>query len=364
MDCISINYKKANAQIRGAFAFSEEKQKQFLYDIREKSSAFAGVILCTCNRTELYFCGANEENILSLLSLYSGIDTEVIKQTAMFFCGAKAISHLFCVCCGVDSMVIGEDEILGQTKNAYKNSCAWGNSCRELNVIFQSAFACAKQIKTETALSNVSVSAATLTANAAAKNGSNILMVGASGNIGRIIAKDLLSHKNISLTITVREHSPDSYILSHSRVRAVPYRERYKYIDEADSIISATSSPHYIFTRSETEQHIRTQKNRLFIDLAVPHDIDRKIAGLKNISLIDIDHFRNIAADNNIKKMHSAELAKKLIEIQCDEVQKTLALQNFLDENKTAEDRVFLYKLRPNLSAAQFEAVLEAIKKE
>ncbi len=363
MNCISINYKKANAQIRGAFGFSAEKQRQFLSDIRKKCSVSAGVILCTCNRTELYFCGG-EEKLLSLLSLYSGISTEVIKQTAMFFCDAKAISHLFRVCCGVDSMVIGEDEILGQTKNAYKNSCEWGNSNRELNVIFQSAFACAKQIKTETALSNVSVSIATLTANAAAQNGSNILMVGASGKIGQTIAKNLLSHKNITLTVTIRQHSPDRYILSDSRVKAVPYQERYEYIDRADSVISATASPHYTFTRLKAEEHIRTPKKRLFIDLAVPHDIDREIAGLQNASLIDIDYFRHLAADNNIKKMHSAELAESLIEKQCDEVQKTLALQKFLDENKVTENNAFLYKLRPTLSAAEFTAVLKAIKKE
>ena len=150
MNCISINYKKANARIRGAFAFDINKQKNFLSEIAKNHEA-CGVILCTCNRTEVYFCGCDEEKILSLLSKYSGTDTQIIKQTAMFFCGEKALSHLFCVCCGVDSMVIGEDEILSQTKNAYQNSLRSGNVNSEINIIFQSAFACAKKIKTQTA---------------------------------------------------------------------------------------------------------------------------------------------------------------------------------------------------------------------
>lgn len=363
MNCISINYKKANARIRGAFAFDINKQKNFLSEIAKNHEA-CGVILCTCNRTEVYFCGCDEEKILSLLSKYSGTDTQIIKQTAMFFCGAKALQHLFCVCCGVDSMVIGEDEILSQTKNAYQNSLRSGNVNSELNIIFQSAFACAKKIKTQTALSNVSVSAATLAANCAAKNGSEILVIGASGKIGKIIVKDLLSHKNKSVTVTIRKHSPDMYILSDSRVKCVPFDERYNYIDSADCIISATSSPHYIFTRYETEKYINTPKKRLFIDLAVPHDIDKEIALLENVSLIDIDHFKNIAADNNIKKMHSADLAKKMIQNQCEEVQKTLALQNFFAQNQKTENKKLLYKLRDSLSAEQFSAVLEAIKKE
>lgn len=364
MNCISINYKKANAQIRGAFAFDINKQKQFLSEIAEKCSVLSGVILCTCNRTELYFCGGNEEKILSLLSVYSGIDTEIIKETAMFFCEIKAISHLFCVCCGVDSMVIGEDEILNQTKNAYQNSQKWGNTCSELNIIFQSAFACAKKIKTETALSNVSVSIATLAANSAVKNGTEILVIGASGKIGQTTVKNLLSHKNINLTVTIREHSPDMYILSDRRVKCVPYHERYKYIDIADCIISATASPHYTFTRSKVENNIKTLKKRLFIDLAIPHDIDKEIALIKNVSLIDIDYFKNIAADNNIKKLHSAELAKIIIKNQCEEVQKALALQNFLAKNHTSENNSLLYKLRSKLSAEQFSAVLNAMKKE
>ncbi len=364
MNCISIHYKKANAQIRGAFGFPAEIQEQLLSEMAEICGVPASVLLCTCNRTELYFCGGEEAKILALLSRYSGIHTEIIKQTAMFFCGARAITHLFRVCCGVDSMVIGEDEILGQTKTAYQNACQWGTVCRELHVIFQAAFACAKQIKTETALSNVSVSIATLCANTAAKHGSEILVVGASGKTGQTIVKDLLSHKNSSVTVTIRQHVPDRYILSDSRVRTVPYPDRYQYIDRADCIISATASPHYIFTCSEVEKHIHTPKNRLFIDLAVPHDIDREITGLAQVSLIDIDYFRNIAADHNIKKLHSAELAEKWIEVRCEEVQKTITLQNFLAGYQGKQDPAFLYPLRSTLSAEQFSAVLDAMKKE
>lgn len=358
MNCISINYKNADEGIRSSFAFAEEIQKRISKKLSEC------VILCTCNRTEIYFCGDINAGI-AVLSEFSGIAVDEIKKYAMVFMGRRAALHLFRVACGIESMVIGEDEILGQTRNAYKNACEFCRTNSELNIYFQSALACAKKIKTETELSGVSVSTATLTANVAAKFCENpkILVIGATGRIGQTIVKNLISHRNVSVTVTLRHHSKELFSSSNSEVSVIGYKERYSFIDEFDCVISATSSPHYTVTYSELRKHIHTDKKRLFIDLSVPHDIDKRIEECENIQIIGIDYFENLAHENNIRKTDSIEIAKKYIEKEADTAEKNLLVQSFLAEyNPNADEKKLICKLKSELSAEQLSAVLKVMK--
>ena len=185
------------------------------------------------------------------------------KQIFLFY-DDKAISHLYNVVSGIDSMVIGEDEILGQIKRAY----AFAQRCKttgyELNTVFQAAIACAKRIKTETALSKTSVSMATLAANEVARLGENVsvMVIGATGKIGTSLVKNLVSHKNISIITTLRNHNND--LTYRNDVSAVEYNDRYKYIDKVDCLISATSSPHYTITYYDLQKCLKENKNRFF----------------------------------------------------------------------------------------------------
>lgn len=208
---------------------------------------------------------------------YSGFEVSRLSKQIFLFYDDKAISHLYNVVSGIDSMVIGEDEILGQIKRAY----AFAQRCKttgyELNTVFQAAIACAKRIKTETALSKTSVSMATLAANEVARLGENVsvMVIGATGKIGTSLVKNLVSHKNISIITTLRNHNND--LTYRNDVSAVEYNDRYKYIDKVDCLISATSSPHYTITYYDLQKCLKENKNRFFIDLAVPPDIDREI---------------------------------------------------------------------------------------
>lgn len=134
-----------------------------------------------------------------------------------------------------------------------------------------------KRIKTETVLSKTSVSMATLAANEVARLGENVsvMVIGATGKIGTSLVKNLVSHKNISIITTLRNHNND--LTYRNDVSAVEYNDRYKYIDKVDCLISATSSPHYTITYYDLQKCLKENKNRLFIDLAVPPDIDREI---------------------------------------------------------------------------------------
>ena len=359
MKAISISYRNADVSVRERFAFDESGYS----DITEKLGK--SVILCTCNRTELYFTGRPVREAVKFLAEISGMDN--ITEYIRIYEDVKAMRHLFRVACGIDSMVIGEDEILRQVKEAYAEACKRESTDFTLNTVFQAAVACAKRIKTETALSVTPVSAATIAANEAAHLGDNVnvLMIGASGKIGSATLKNLLPHKNVHITQTARSHTAGD--VHFDNVRTVPYDRRYEFMDEADCIISATSSPHFTVTAKKLAAALKTAKPRLFIDLAVPPDIERSDAAA-GARFIGIDDIGALAKHNNELKMSAAEQAEFIINEEIDELQKKLAFHAFLPKLDTARKAAselsfdgLLYKLRDRLNSEQFCAVLDVL---
>ena len=374
MFCISINYKKADLNFRKNFAFSSEIQREILSELKNNNDISQCVLLCTCNRTELYFCGSDNSYLTAenILAKYGKIKTENLIPYIMNFDGEGAVLHLFRVAGGIDSMVIGEDEILGQTKNAYSFATECGTTGYEINMIFQSAIACAKKIKTQTKFSKTSVSTATLAANEAAKLGKDktVLLIGATGKIGSTVLKNLVSHKNLTVLATSRHHGIDLTITEkNSNISIVDYDKRYEFIDCADCIISATSSPHYTVTAYDIRKNVKTNKNRLFIDLAVPSDIDKSIVNISGARLIDIDYFEQLARKNNLEKAESVSSAKGIISDEIDVLKKDLMFHDFLPFNENLKlyisnnsAETVLYKLKSSLNAEQFSAVLNVLK--
>lgn len=369
MFCISISHKNAGAEIREKLAFTSEIQRELMTDICSLGKVTQCVFLCTCNRTEVYFCGnsGSVEEVKHILAKYSKTDETVLAPYFRQYHGDKAIHHLFEVACGIDSMVIGEDEILGQTKNAYTAAKECGTVSYELNMIFQSAIACAKKIKTETALSKTSVSIATLAANEAKKLGENVnvLVIGATGKTGMTVLKNLLSYKNVNITATLRSHNTGFGTAADSLFKTADYTDRYSFTNEADCVISATSSPHYTITLNRLKESLIHKKDRLFIDLAVPADIEENITQLEGVKRIGIDYFEKLAQENNALKLDSVDAAEQIIEEETDTLKKDIAFHNYLPfrENAgTAISEKLLYQLKSELDSSQFAAVLEVLK--
>lgn len=372
MYCISINYKNSDVNIRKKLAFSESVQKDFLAEFITDENVSECLIVCTCNRTELYFCG-NEQSVSiaeNLLSRYCGIDCDLLKKHLYLFYAGKAVCHLFRVASGIESMVIGEDEILGQIKLAYTSAKDMGMTGYELNMTFQSAMACAKKIKTQTALSKTSVSTATLAGNEIAhfKDRVNVLVIGATGKIGTTLVKNLLSYKNVTVTATSRKHKAQT-VQNRQSIAIADYADRYSYIDSADCVVSATASPHYTITYYDLKQSIKTDKPRLFIDLAVPPDIDSTVEQIKDLRFIGIDYFEKLAKGNNELKLDSVESAKEIIREECDVLKKDIAFHNFLPymqtvKNKLSENSLeeIIYKFKANLPSDEFIKILDAFK--
>lgn len=373
MECISISHKTAKSADRQKCHIPEENAESVLREMMELSKVEQCIILSTCNRTEIYVQG--EENCFKELeeavAKTASCDADWVRGRVRRYQGKKAVRHLFRVVCGMESMVIGEDEILGQTRDAYLFSKERGCTGYELNSIFQAALACAKRVKTETMISKTSVSVATLAANEVSHLSlpqKTVLLIGSSGQMGGIILKNLLSQKNIRVIATVRSHN-GIYQNNDSRVENVDYQERYRYVEEADAVISATSSPHYTLTAKNVREAIRTPRERLFLDIAMPPDIDADIAGIAQCRLVSLDDIQRLAQENNRKKQQALADAEEILEEDLEKICKVLAFHRFTEAVPGWKERYgrysaekLLYLLRDEADSVSFEAVLKVLE--
>ncbi|MBR5753005.1 MAG: glutamyl-tRNA reductase [Clostridia bacterium] len=347
MFCVSLNFHNTDVALRETFPHGPE----LLDDLEE------GVLLSTCNRLEVYGVG----------DVYAFIETRFkdFKSKLFFYEDDQAVRHLFRVATGLDSMVLGEDEILGQLKNAYEEAHAAGKTGYELNTIFRGAVTAAKRVKTETLLSKTSVSVATLAASACVRfwdeqekdRRANVLMIGGSGDIGGKLLKDLASYDRFDLYATVREHGVRDI------AAAVDYKDRYRALRNADIVISATRSPHFTVTAdavAEADIGLPAPKQRLYVDLAVPRDIDPALS-----PVLTIDDLEELAEQNNALKQDAAAEAEDILEEELDVLFKDLAFHELVPLlndppdgiQLLSEDRKrLLYTFREEASAEEFRA--------
>jgi glutamyl-tRNA reductase len=401
--CISVSFKKAPVEVRESFAFSKDEEDGFL---RELVGEFTGgVVLSTCNRTEIYASAEEKipaaalDELEKLLGDFKGISKENIKKYCLYYQDEKAIRHLFKVCCGLDSMVLGEDEILHQTKEAYLRSKDSGYADGLLNIIFQGAFNCAKLTKSNSKMSNTPVSIGTLTANTIQNyldenGGDKVLVIGATGKIGSIVARDLLD-KGINVTGTARSHPSEELLCQTEGMNWIDYHKRYEYMKNAAAVVSATTSPHYTITmerfiESLGEKHEQkcekqyksisrdnencemdrqeTDTRKLMIDLAVPCDIDKGIADISGIKLLDIDYFNTLSKANGNIRTGEVYKVKHIVNECVEELLKKLYMRRFQElfsvEKEKDRETWFsrmTYYLKDVLESEQLCNVLEKI---
>ena len=356
MFCISVSFKKTPLQIRQQFAFSEDEQENFLSELIEKKGIGSGIIISTCNRSEIYFTGEweNVSEIEDAISLFKQVKKEDIKRYCLYYQGRKAVQHLFRVTCGLDSMVLGEDEILHQVKDAYLSASNEGYTNSELNIIFQGAFHCAKISKTATKLSNTPVSVGTLTANAiekyqkevSPKTDGSVLVIGATGRIGSIVAKDLIA-KGISVigTSRKRHQSEEIFLQNSTNMEWLDFENRYDAVNRVSAIVSATTSPHYTLTKEKFIHHAEEGSPYLLIDLAVPYDIDKELGKAENITLFDIDYFKTMSEKNSNIKIGEIDKAETILQKCVEDVMKKLYIRNFKEKMAEKYEEIWFQKM-------------------
>ena len=327
---IGISHHNTPLAVRELFAFPAEKQQELMKEMIARDIAEECVIISTCNRTEVYIytaCpGGNFTELQDLVLEFAGAqDVENIGDYIRFYNGSKAVRHLFHVASGLESMVMGEDQILGQVKRAHDQARETGTCGVYLNTLFRYAVTAAKKVKTETDLSRTSVSTATMAIKAAEQglgtlHGKKVMIIGASGKIGSTVLKNLQCIDGAEVYITSRNMGQAGEDHHHKiTYRVMEYEKRYELVNEMDAIISATSSPHYTLTYGKMAEKLVTEKPRVLVDLAVPIDIEAKVEKLPGIMRYDIDDFQELARTNNEKKQHEVVAADQILdEVQMD----------------------------------------------
>lgn len=258
------------------------------------------VILATCNRTEIYFNDflGKEELLKEIFEIFEW-DYSFSKYVFVTN-GEASCRHLFEVCCGFHSKIIGEDQILGQVKNAYESALEYKSVSLELHRLFQEAITCGKRFRNEARLYDIPVSSASISVNESIKKGCYRFMLIGYGEVGQLVMKYLLSHKIEIVYLVVRNKSIKDEI-DDERVRVISFDEKNRYIDEVQSIISCTSAPHLVLSKDD----INENGERLYIyDLAVPRDVDEEIDKMSRAELYNID---KISAINDENKKHRVD---------------------------------------------------------
>lgn len=305
--------KNIGVKIREKLAISQKKREEYTKKLLEYFDEV--VILSTCNRTEIYFNGSlKEEEGLKKIFEILGWDIE-LKEACFYLEEKGAVRHLMEVICGFHSRILGEDQILGQIKEAYFSAYKIGAVKNELQRLFQEAITCGKKFRTEGKLYEIPVSSASIAVNEAIKKGAKNIMVIGYGEVGKLVFKYALSNNINELNLIVRNVEKIQGI-EDKRVKVINYQEGRKIINDMDAVISCTSAPHLIIEK----EHINEEGKKLIIfDLALPRDIDEKIKDFKRIELYDIDDISSMDDENKKIRKERMEEFRSIINKYIDD---------------------------------------------
>ena len=315
---IGLSHHSSPVNVRERFAFDEARVPGALQSLRDSGAAYEAVILSTCNRVEIYAVtplepregfAALREFLLRFHDYREPLTNEIYSLNE-----PQSIHHLFKVACGLDSMVLGETEILGQLKQAYDLALRSQNTGPRLNKAFQRAFNVAKHIRTETNIQRGSVSIGSVAVELAEKIFSRLadrdVMIIGAGDTGEKTARALLSRGAHSIIVSNRSHEKALALANELGGRAVLFDNWAAEFANIDIVISSTSAPHYILDRLKLEPLMKLRRNRplLLIDIAVPRDIEPEVNFLENVYLYNIDDLQAIADD--YLKQRKEEIAR------------------------------------------------------
>ncbi len=333
---LGINHRTAPVELREQVSITGDRVSDALRGLTALPSVNEAAILSTCNRTELY-CNLLEpglEDITDWLAGYHGIDPALIRPHLYSYPGAKAVRHLLRVAGGLDSMIIGEPQILGQMKDAYQTANAAGTLDSTLGRLFQHTFSVAKQIRTDTAIGESPVSVAFAAVSLAKQifgdfTSQTALLIGAGETI-ELTARHLRDQQLARLIIANRTPENAHRLATHFDGYGIGLDEIHAHIAEADIIISATGSPHTILNKAMVKKALNSRKHRpvFMVDIAVPRDIDANVADLEDVYLYTVDDLQDVIKENLKSRQQAAQQAEEIIDVQVDRFMSWLRAQD------------------------------------
>lgn len=370
---IGVNHKTAPIALRERVAFSRDELSEATRSLAAIPGVAECMILSTCNRVELLaVVDSPQIDLTQFLSQHFALDPSLLAPHLYEYRDREAVKHLFRVASSLDSMVVGEPQILGQVKEAYTVARASDTMGCQLESLLQSAFAAAKKVRSETEIGSNSVSIASVAVELARKifgslEGRTVFLVGA-GKMSELAARHLVQQGAGTILVANRTLERARCLAEPFGGRVVPLEQIYEVASEADIVISSTGAPHVIFCREHGQAFLRQRRNRpmFFIDIAVPRDVDPEMGKLEGIFVYDIDDLQQIAAAHIAERGHEATDAEALIAAEVERFHRRhlavnvtpaiVALQQQAEEIRQAELHRAQTRLG-TLSAEQIAAV-------
>lgn len=332
---IGVNHKTAPVEVRERFAIPEAQLPDALRQLTEVPGVEEGMIVSTCNRVEIIARGKNGScDLRGFVRKYYGVESDQYDRYLFEHRGKDAVRHLFRVASSLDSMVVGEPQILGQVKEAYAVARAVGAVQSELDALLTRSFAVAKKVRSETAVASSSVSVASVAVELAQKifgelSGKSICLVGA-GKMCELAARHLIAHGAGKIYVANRTFERAVGLARKFNGEPVSFDKIYETVEKADIIISSTGAPHAIFRKEHGEHFLKVRKNRpmFFIDIAVPRDIDPKLNDLDGIFVYDIDDLQQVVSSHLGDRRREADRAEALVADEVDRFESRLRTVN------------------------------------
>jgi glutamyl-tRNA reductase len=347
---LGINHRTAPVAVRERMNIPEARLAEAVSDLVHREGIREGMILSTCNRVEVATSAEDEVDadpiIRRFLADHHQCDVEHYSHFFYRLRQQDVVRHLFRVASSLDSMILGEPQILGQLKQAYAAARAVGGMTGTLNEVVNQALAVAKRVRRETALGSAAVSVSYAAVELAKKifgglEGKTIFVVGA-GKMSELAAKHLLRSGATTILVCNRTYERAAALAEAFHGTAVPFENLYEYLSQADIVISSTGSPHPIIAKSHVEKCLGARRNRpiFFVDIAVPRDVDPAVNELDNVFLYDIDDLGHVVEANKKQREQEAVWAEQIIQSEVQKTLKRLASRDVVPTIVALEDRL------------------------
>jgi glutamyl-tRNA reductase len=345
---LGINHRTAPVEVREKLAVSEAQLGVALDSLRNGVRIPEAAILSTCNRTEIYFReqgSSGEDRVLDWIGGFHGIHRSELEGYLYRHHEQQAVLHTLRVACGLDSMVLGEPQILGQMKTAYQHAHAAGALGLSLERLFQHAFATAKDVRTSTAIGASAVSVAFAAVSLARQIFGDLrpltaLVIGAGETI-ELALRHLTGHEVGRVIVANRTTERAKSLAQRFGAEPIPLNAIPDVLHHADIVISSTAAPLPILGKGAVERAIRKRRHRpiFMVDIAVPRDIEPEVAQLEDVYLYTVDDLRDVIEQNMASRMAAAEKAERIVAVKADEFMRWLRARDSVDSIRRLRKR-------------------------
>jgi glutamyl-tRNA reductase len=326
---LGLNHSTAPLEVREKLAFSGEQRAEALAALREKFPGVEGVLLNTCNRVELYAARAvhghpRHEEMIAFLAALRGVAPAEIRAHLYEKSERAVVEHLFTVASSLDSMVIGETQILGQVRDAYDAARAADSVGPALNPLFQKAVAVGKLVMTETRIAEGRLSVGSVAVECAGRifdhyRDKTVLCIGA-GKMAALVLQAFDALKPGKMLICNRDPAKAQSLATRFGGTAVPFEKLDEHLVAADVVVTSTGSRHPVITRQRFEPLRKARRYRpiFLIDIALPRDVEAGVAELENVYLYNLDDLQQVVAATHAKRTEAVDTARRIVAEQVD----------------------------------------------